>query len=282
MRPTRLTQQHFALFSKTSTVLSGSNITLESHCVAVSGNSTSAPTDDSASDSQSPDHVSTLLDTSASTLLDTSASTLAPISGHMPRAPRLWGIDIPMHQMEHNTAEVAPGHPRVCHHEGYELERLDDFSQQYGSCALDLLESIKYGFPLRDHAIPSPKDIELFRISCEGRDGVEYFWMNYGDIAAGIDEAIKYLRPDRMSSREAFERRAAAGELRSTFLKDVKESETIYPDGSGGLGYLVKGATPTGQTTWLCYTHHQAIYDTYALMNVKRAIAGGFEYNEAS
>lgn len=64
------------------------------------------------------------------------------------------------------------------------------------------------------------------------------------------------------------------------FLKDVKESKTIYPDGSGGLGYLAKGTTPTGQTTWLCHTHHQAIYDTNALMKVKRATAGSFDYDE--
>lgn len=64
------------------------------------------------------------------------------------------------------------------------------------------------------------------------------------------------------------------------FLKDVKESESIYPDGSGGLGYLTKGTTPTGQTTWLCYTHHQAIYDTNALIKVKRATAGSFHYDE--
>lgn len=74
----------------------------------------------------------------------------------------------------------------------------------------------------------------------------------------------------------------ATEELRDVrlFFKDVKESETIYPDDSGGLGYLVKEVTSTRQTTWLCYTHHQAIYDTNALMKVKRAIAGGFDYDD--
>ncbi|KAG0075813.1 hypothetical protein BGZ90_009471 [Linnemannia elongata] len=140
------------------------------------------------------------------------------------------------------------------------------------------------------NVIPSPKDIEPVRVSREGRNGTEYLRTNCGDIAAGIDETIKYFRPGRTSSREAFKRRAAAGGLRPMatedlrnvrlFLKDVKESETIYPDDSGGLGYLVKEVTSTRQTTWLSYTHHQAIYDTNALMKVKRAIAGGFDYDD--
>ncbi|KAH7053732.1 hypothetical protein BKA57DRAFT_502186 [Linnemannia elongata] len=113
--------------------------------------------------------------------------------------------------------------------------------------------------PLRDQVIPSPKDIEPVRVSREGRNGTEYLRTNCRDIAAGIDEAIKYFRPGRTN---------------------VKESETIYPDDSGGLGYLVKEVTSTRQTTWLCYTHHQAIYDTNALMKVKRAIAGGFDCDD--
>ncbi|KAF9156676.1 hypothetical protein BG015_002880 [Linnemannia schmuckeri] len=189
-----------------------------------------------------------------------------------------------------NTAEVTPKHPHVCSHEGYKLKRFDDFSQQYGSYALNLLESIKYGFPLRDQVIPSPKDIEPVKTSHEGRNGVEYVRMNCGDIAAGVDEIIEYLQPGCTSSREGFERRAAAGGLWSMaivdlsgvrpFLRNVRESEIIYPDGSGGLGYLAKGATSTRQITWLYYAHHQTIYDTYALMNVKRATAGSFEHNK--
>ncbi|KAF9547724.1 hypothetical protein EC957_007889 [Mortierella hygrophila] len=285
---------------------------------------------------------------------DFSASTAAAVTGHTPRAPQLWEIDTPTHQMEellptrnvstgrsgrripltsststdipplfivlpdslrerpserkfrllflcdggnqirfrrlcNNTDEVVPGYPHVCGHEGYQLERLDEFSRQYGSYALNVLESIKYGYPLRDQVISSPKDIEPLGILREGRDGIEHHRMNCGDIAAGIDEAIKYLRPGRTSSREAFKRRAVAGGMKSMatedlsgvrlFLKDVKEFETISPDGSGGLGCLTKGTTPTGQTTWLCYTHHQAIYDTNALVKVKRATAGGFHYD---
>ncbi|KAF9143863.1 hypothetical protein BGX30_014451 [Mortierella sp. GBA39] len=200
------------------------------------------------------------------------------------------GSQIRFRRLCNNTDEVAPGHPHVCGHEGYQLERLDDFSRQYGSYALNVLESIKYGYPLRDQVISSPKDIEPLRISREGRDGIEHHRMNCGDIAAGIDEAIKYLRPGRTSSREAFKRRTAAGGMRSMatedlsgvrlFLKDVREFETISTDGSGGLGYLTKEETPTGQTTWLCYTHHQAIYDTNALVKVKRGTAGGFDYDE--
>ncbi|KAG9068417.1 hypothetical protein KI688_010685 [Linnemannia hyalina] len=315
--------------------------------VTVSNNNTTIRDDDSTSNSQPPSYISTLP--------DFSAPTAAAVTGHTPRAPQLWEIDTPTHQMEellptrnvstgrsgphilltsststdipplfivlpdplrerpserkfrlfflceggsqtqfrrlcNNTDEVVPGHPHVCGHEGYQLERLDDFSRQYGSYALNVLESIKYGYPLRDQVISSPKDIEPLRILREGRDGIEYHRMNCGDIAAGVDEDIKYLRPGRTSSREAFKRRAAAGGMRSMttedlsgvrlFLKDVREFETISPDGSGGLGYLTKGATPTGQTTWLCYTLHQAIYDTNALVMVKRAIAGSFDYDE--
>ncbi|OAQ31691.1 hypothetical protein K457DRAFT_123958 [Linnemannia elongata AG-77] len=158
----------------------------------------------------------------ASTLLVSTASTAVTV--HTPRAPQLWEIDASMHQME------------------------------------DL--------PLRDQVIPSPKDIEPVRVSREGRNGTEYLRTNCGDTAAGIDEAIKYFRPGRKSSREAFKRRAAAGGLWPMatedhrdvrlFLKDVKESETIYPDTVGAL----------------------AIYDTNALMKVKRAIAGGFDYGD--
>ncbi|KAF9131341.1 hypothetical protein BGW39_001952 [Mortierella sp. 14UC] len=150
--------------------------------------------------------------------------------------------------------EIALDHPHICGHEGYELKRLDQLSRQYGSYALNILESTKYGLPLRDQ-----KAIR-------------------GDIAAGIDEAIEFLRPGRTSSREAFDRRVEAGASRTMaavnfsgvrrFLKDVDVAESIHPDGSGGLGCLTKGTTPTGQTTWLCRTHHQAIYDTNALMKL--------------
>ncbi|KAG0379987.1 hypothetical protein BGX24_010785 [Mortierella sp. AD032] len=81
----------------------------------------------------------------------------------------------------------------------------DDFSRRYGSYALHLLEGIKFGFPLREKAIPSIKNIDPFRISREGQAGVKSHKTTSGDIAAGIDEVIKFLRPSRTSSRRAFE-----------------------------------------------------------------------------
>ncbi|KAF9905855.1 hypothetical protein EC991_001260 [Linnemannia zychae] len=188
-----------------------------------------------------------------------------------------------------NMPEVAPNYPHVFGHEGYELKRFDEFSKQYGSYAVNILESIKYGFPLHDQVIPSIKDIEPPRIFREGRDGVEYQRTTCGDIAIGIEEAIKSLRPSRTSSRRAFDKRVEAGALRTMatmdlsglrrFLKGVDASESIHPDDSRGLGCLMKGTTSTGRATWLCYAHHQAIYDTEALVRVKRATTGDFQYS---
>ncbi|KAG0271802.1 hypothetical protein BGZ95_000330 [Linnemannia exigua] len=58
-----------------------------------------------------------------------------------------------------------------------------------------------------------PANIDPFRISRKGRASVRYQKTTSGNIAAGIDEVIKFLQPGRTSSRKAFERRVEAAQV---------------------------------------------------------------------
>ncbi|KAG0293758.1 hypothetical protein BGZ96_002341 [Linnemannia gamsii] len=183
----------------------------------------------------------------------------------------------------------------LARHEGYDLDRPNEFFRKYGSYVLALLQMLKYGVAAAGMVV-SP--LSTYKV-CEGlgqaEKSLKYLEKN---IAPMVDNAIKYLEglfsvqdgttrlpedgisntsattlvePVIMSKLEALEG-ADLRQLRS-FLKDKDEAKV--------LGNLYRTVTSEGHVKWVCLDHYRETYRASALMEFRNNLeANNGEYDD--
>ncbi|KAF9105476.1 hypothetical protein BGX29_012147 [Mortierella sp. GBA35] len=167
----------------------------------------------------------------------------------------------------------------LARHEGYDLDRPNEFFRKYGSYILALLQMLKYGVAAAGMVVTP---LNIFKVG-EGMDEAEktlkYLESNIGPM---VDDAIKYLEglssiqegttrlpevgstnssetplpePVVMKKLEALE----GADLRNlkSFLKCRDEAKV--------LGNLYRTVTAEGHVKWVCLDHYRETYRASAL-----------------
>ncbi|KAG0280197.1 hypothetical protein BGZ95_010951 [Linnemannia exigua] len=202
------------------------------------------------------------------------------------------------HTKPNDGSESKMSHEiHLARHEGYDLDRPNEFFRKYGSYVLALLQMLKYGVAAAGMVV-SP--LHSFKI-CEGLDDTEKA-LKYlqGDIVPMVDDAIKYLEgltsvqegtttlpeggvsnapattlaePVIMNKLEALEG-ADLRHLRS-FLKSKDDAKV--------LGNLYRTVTLEGHVKWVCLDHYRETYRASALKEFRNNLeANNGQYDDRS
>jgi hypothetical protein len=200
------------------------------------------------------------------------------------------------HTRPNDGSESKMSHEiHLARHEGYDLDRPNEFFRKYGSYVLALLQMLKYGVAAAGMVV-SP--LNTFKV-CEGLDQAEKS-LKYleKDIVPMVDDAIKYLEglssvqdgttrppedgvsnasatslvePVIMGKLEALE----GADLRhlGSFLKDKDEAKV--------LGNLYRTVTSEGHVKWVCLDHYRETYRASALKEFRNNLeANNGEYDD--
>lgn len=166
--------------------------------------------------------------------------------------------------MAHESpSKDSPQHVHLSNHPGYDLERPQEFFQEYGDHVLRMLQMIKRGYSDFNYEIPP---LDTFNILW-GRDpDVVGTHLTKDNIGPLVDKAITYLQelsPPRQTSRLQFTRAQSAAfktDLDLPYL-DVQECD----DAKGNLNRYVIG----WKLFWMCQAHVHQRLDHESLKKLK-------------
>ncbi|KAF9346769.1 hypothetical protein BGX34_003633, partial [Mortierella sp. NVP85] len=180
------------------------------------------------------------------------------------------------------TNSKIPHHIHLAKHEGYEIDRPNEFFQQYGSYVLTILKMLKYGITAAGIAVPALS--HLIRVDALDQATVSLKLLT-NTIEPGVNQIISHIEKvsaddggvvvevgQQMENNEALE----GADLRQleTFLKN-KDNNRV-------LGNLYRTVTVEGHVKWVCLDHFRENYHekaAEAFRNTVKALHGEFDEN---
>jgi len=184
---------------------------------------------------------------------------------------------------EHTKATKSniPHRIHLAKHQGYDIERPNEFFQQYGLYVLMILKMLKLGISVAGVAVPA-----LSNLIPDALDqATESLKLLTNTIEPGMDQVISHIEKvstddggiadgssSQMENNEALE----GADLRQleTFLKN-KDKERV-------LGNLYRIVTTEGHVKWVCIDHYRENYhekDAIAFRNAVDVVGGSFDEN---
>ncbi|KAK3840879.1 MAG: hypothetical protein J3R72DRAFT_169818 [Linnemannia gamsii] len=200
------------------------------------------------------------------------------------------------HTKPNDGSESRMSHEiHLARHEGYDLDRPNEFFRKYGSYVLALLQMLKYGVTAAGMVVSPLHSLKI----CEELDDAEKA-LKYlqGDIVPMVDDAIRYLEgltslqegtttlpedgvgntpattlvePVIMNKLEALE----GADLRhlGSFLKSKDDAKV--------LGNLYRTVTSEGHVKWVCLDHYRETYRASALKEFRNNLeANNGQYDD--
>ncbi|GJJ67816.1 hypothetical protein EMPS_00162 [Entomortierella parvispora] len=163
-----------------------------------------------------------------------------------------------------STNSKIPHHIHMAKHEGYDLDRPNEFFQKYGVYILGMLRMVKHGVSIAGYIVPPLAHLKLADGLDKVQKGLESVEAN---IEPHVDSAIAYLekmqgldadvsdgqgKVDQAQALEGAELRQVAN-----FLKNRDEAMV--------LGNLYRMVTREGHVKWVCLDHYRENYNELAL-----------------
>ncbi|KAF9347853.1 hypothetical protein BGX34_002844 [Mortierella sp. NVP85] len=184
---------------------------------------------------------------------------------------------------EHTKATKGniPHRIHLAKHEGYDIERPNEFFQQYGSYVLTILKMLKFGISVAGVAVPALSNL----IPDSVDQAAESLKLLTKTIEPGMDQVISHIQKvsteegrvairssEQMENNEALE----GADLRQleTFLKN-KDRDRV-------LGNLYRTVTIEGHVKWVCIDHYRENYHekaAKAFRDALEALKGAFNEN---
>ncbi|KAF9276696.1 hypothetical protein BGZ88_001575 [Linnemannia elongata] len=171
----------------------------------------------------------------------------------------------------------------LARHEGYDLDRPNEFFRKYGSYVLALLQMIKYGVAAAGMVVPPLNNLKV-------ADGLEYVEEGLKAIEKGlaprVDSAIEYLQ-GLTASQDGVSKDLGDASSTSTLVDPVSISRLEGLEGadlrhlgsflkardeSKVLGNLYRTVTPKGHVKWVCLDHYRESYGAAALQEFKETV----------
>lgn len=183
------------------------------------------------------------------------------------------------------TPSALSHHIHLARHEGYDLDRPNEFFRKYGSYVLTLLQMFKYGI-----AIPGMVAIGLDALKVvEGLDYVvDGLKIAKQDFIPTVDSAIEYLQ-DLTKAQEQLSHvvgnadstttqvnSTSIGKLEGLEGADLRNLASFLRGSDDGmvLGNLYRTVTPKGHVKWVCLDHHRESYGSAAVEAFEKFVQG--------
>ncbi|KAF9939512.1 hypothetical protein BGZ65_010304 [Modicella reniformis] len=174
-------------------------------------------------------------------------------------------------------AHTVPGSSRTQHeihlakHEGYDLDKPNEFFEKYGSYVLTLMYMIKYGIKVAGLSVPPMANFDGFGTSQKRL----------------VDESINFLQELKGTSTNS-----TGGDGEATRLYELEvmkradlrqlESHLKVKDEHRVLGNLYRIVTPEGHVKWVCIDHYRTKYRESASRRLREIVevnGGDFKEN---
>ncbi|KAF9924804.1 hypothetical protein BGZ67_009086 [Mortierella alpina] len=175
----------------------------------------------------------------------------------------------------------VPHHIHLVKHEGYDLQRPNEFFQLYGRHMMTLLEMIKYGVTTADFDIPALSTVNVSGTMDISKDALNVI------SESDVNQSIKHLRqfannvPAEQDSARFDEAESFNGldALEGGHLRQMKElirdtDEHWVP------ANLYRIATQQGHVKWICVDHYRLVYkeiEEHALANAVAVNRGSYQ-----
>ncbi|KAK3817496.1 MAG: hypothetical protein J3Q66DRAFT_430945 [Benniella sp.] len=170
------------------------------------------------------------------------------------------------------TNSKIPHHIHLAKHEGYDIDRPNEFFQQYGSYVLIILRMLKFGITVAGVAIPALS--QLIRVDGLGQ-AMECLNSLTKTIEPGMDLVINHIDKASADDGEAvvgFSEQTGSNEaLEGADLRQL-EAFLKIKDSNRVLGNLYRTVTGEGHVKWVCLDHFRENYHAKAAQSFRDTV----------
>ncbi|KAF8939683.1 hypothetical protein BGZ58_008978 [Dissophora ornata] len=159
-------------------------------------------------------------------------------------------------------------------HDGYDIQRPDEFFEKYGPYVLTMLQMVKYGFIAAGIAVPVLGHLKFL----DGIDSIQEH-LDFSKMAIGglVDDSITFIQDQGTDTSEGLKTTASQMELESQEVlegADLRQLQSYLSinDKSRVLGNLYRIVTSDGHVKWVCMDHYHDIYQKSALMELQEIV----------
>ncbi|KAF9364241.1 hypothetical protein BGX34_002112 [Mortierella sp. NVP85] len=195
-------------------------------------------------------------------------------------------------------SKMGTHHVHLAKHEGYDLERPNEFFRKYGAHILTLLQMLKYGIIAAGIMVPPLAHLRLADELDKVKDGLE---MAESSIEPKVDYTIQYLEGVATNNTGADQPMTTNRDMQDTTKSNnhVNNQDSVHDfeplegadlrhlssflkvkDESKVLGNLYRIVTSDGHVKWVCLDHYRENYRGSAIKLFREAVTlnrGTFE-----
>ncbi|KAF9105840.1 hypothetical protein BGX29_011243 [Mortierella sp. GBA35] len=171
----------------------------------------------------------------------------------------------------------------LARHDGYDLDRPNEFFAKYGSYVLALLQMLKYGVVAAGMVVPALNSLKISDGLAVAEAGLKVVEKS---LAPRVDSAIEYLQgltaaQDGVSkelgnanSNASLEDPTTINQLEGLEGADLRHLGSFLKISDEGkvLGNLYRTVTPKGHVKWVCLDHYRESYGAAALQGFKESV----------
>ncbi|KAG0217867.1 hypothetical protein BGX33_009299 [Mortierella sp. NVP41] len=171
----------------------------------------------------------------------------------------------------------------LARHDGYDLDRPNEFFAKYGSYVLALLQMLKYGVVAAGMVVPALNSLKISDGLAVAEAGLKVVEKS---LAPRVDSAIEYFQgltaaQDGVSkelgnanSNASLEDPTTINQLEGLEGADLRHLGSFLKISDEGkvLGNLYRTVTPKGHVKWVCLDHYRESYGAAALQGFKESV----------
>jgi hypothetical protein len=176
------------------------------------------------------------------------------------------------HTMEENSK--TPHEIHLAKHEGYDLEKPNEFFERYGSYVLTLMNMIKYGITAASCVMSPLSSLKIV----EGIDTVqEHMKFVKENIAPLVDSTINFLDDFKRktdSEEKLVEGQTELDQLEALEGADLRQLESYLKVKDKGrvLANLYRIVTTEGHVKWVCFDHYKVTYRQSTVQQLRECV----------
>ncbi|KAF9353774.1 hypothetical protein BGX34_011390 [Mortierella sp. NVP85] len=179
-----------------------------------------------------------------------------------------------------STKSNIPHHIHLAKHGGYDIDRPNEFFQQYGPYVLTILRMLKFGISVAGITVPALS--QLIRVDALDQ-ATESLKSLTKTIESGMDQVINHI--DKTSADHNGELVSFAEQMESNEAlegADLRQLESFLSnkDSDRVLGNLYRTVTTEGHVKWVCVDHFRENYhakDAEVFRNYVATLQGTFD-----
>ncbi|KAI8349178.1 hypothetical protein B0O80DRAFT_171036 [Mortierella sp. GBAus27b] len=176
------------------------------------------------------------------------------------------------HTMSENSKTQHEIH--FAKHEGYDLEKPNEFFERYGSYILTLMNMIKYGVTAAGLVVSPLSGLKIVEGIDTAQQHMDYLKKNLSPL---VDNAINFLegiKGKNDQGEELAEGHTEFDQLEALEGADLRQLESYLKVKDQGrvLANFYRIVTSEGHVKWVCFDHYKATYRASAVQHLREIV----------